>query len=150
VAHEFKLVRQVEFFETDAAGIVHFSNFFRWMEAAEQAFFRSLGLTIHSEEQSRRFGWPRVHAECDYRAPLVFEDVVEIQLTVRQMRERSIHYDFTFRKMNEEPPRAVARGSLGVACVRRDEATGALKSTSIPAEFSSKIEAAPKEAPVSC
>jgi len=42
MAYEFKLVRRVEFNETDAAGIVHFSNFFRYMESVEHAFFRSL------------------------------------------------------------------------------------------------------------
>ena len=38
--YEFKLTRQVEFSETDMAGIAHFTNFFRFMEAAEHAFFR--------------------------------------------------------------------------------------------------------------
>ena len=37
MAYEFRLVRQVEFSETDMAGIVHYSNFFRYMEAAEHA-----------------------------------------------------------------------------------------------------------------
>ena len=41
--YEFKHIRRVEFAETDMAGIVHFSNFFRMMEATEHAFFRSLG-----------------------------------------------------------------------------------------------------------
>lgn len=38
--------RRVEFAETDAAGIVHFSSFFLYMEQAEHALFRSLGLSI--------------------------------------------------------------------------------------------------------
>ncbi|MBL8848408.1 MAG: acyl-CoA thioesterase, partial [Planctomycetaceae bacterium] len=37
--------RRVQFSETDMAGIVHFANFFRWMEEAEHEYFRSLGLT---------------------------------------------------------------------------------------------------------
>ena len=44
--YEFKLTRRVEFAETDMAGIVHFANFFRMMEAAEHAFFRSVGFSI--------------------------------------------------------------------------------------------------------
>ena len=31
---------------TDMAGIVHFSNFYKWMEQCEHEFFRSLGLSI--------------------------------------------------------------------------------------------------------
>ena len=63
--YEFKLTRRVEFAETDMAGIVHFSNFFRMMEATEHAFFRSLGLTIHGHEHGTTTGWPRVSASFD-------------------------------------------------------------------------------------
>ena len=46
MAYEFKAIRRVEFAETDMAGIVHYSNFFRYMETAEHGFFRSLGLSV--------------------------------------------------------------------------------------------------------
>ncbi len=39
MAYEFKLTRQIDFAETDMAGIMHFSNFFRFMEAAETRIF---------------------------------------------------------------------------------------------------------------
>ena len=150
MACEFKLVRQVEFAETDMAGIVHFSNFFRFMEAAEHAFFRSLGFSIHSTSiQSTGFndplGWPRVHAACDFKYPLRFEDTVEIWLRVREKREKSIVYSFLFRKLNELPPREVARGTLAVACVRMDRAAGRMTGVPIPAEIAEKIDAAPGE-----
>ena len=43
----FKTERRVEFRDTDAAGIVHFSVFFAYMEQAEHEFLRSLGLSVH-------------------------------------------------------------------------------------------------------
>ena len=140
MAYEFKLTRRVEFSETDMAGIAHFSNFFRYMEAAEHAFFRSLGFSIVSEG----IGWPRVHADCDFKSPIRFEDEVEIHLLVREKREKSISYAVIFRKLNGEA-REVARGNLTVACVARDKPGGAMKSVPIPPEIASKIEAAPKE-----
>ena len=75
---EFSVTRKVEFAETDMAGIMHFSNFFRYMEVAEHAFFRSLGFSIVTEKSGHDVGWPRVHASCDYMRPLRFEDDVEI------------------------------------------------------------------------
>ena len=141
--YEYRITRQVEFSETDAAGIVHFSNFFRYMEAAEHAFFRSLGHSIH--RTGAAVGWPRVHADCDYRYPLRFEDTVEIHLLVREKNEKTIVYGFVFRKLNEGPPRVVARGSLAVACVRRDRETGVMKAVPIPAEIGGLIEVAPAE-----
>ena len=38
-SHTF--TRRVEFGDTDLAGIMHFSNFFRFMEAAETDFLRA-------------------------------------------------------------------------------------------------------------
>jgi acyl-CoA thioester hydrolase len=138
---EFKLTRQVEFSDTDMAGIMHFSNFFRFMEAAEHAFFRSLGTSIHPA--GSELGWPRVHAGCDFKYPLRFEDVVEIRLLVREKKEKSIVYTFVFRKLNEQPAREVARGTLAVACVKRDKPGGRMRGIPIPKAIADKIEVAP-------
>jgi acyl-CoA thioester hydrolase len=145
MACEFKLTRQVEFSDTDMAGIMHFSNFFRFMEAAEHAFFRSLGFSIHTKGFRDKLGWPRVHAACDFKYPLRFEDVVEIRLLVREKRKKSIVYTFIFRKLNEHPAREVARGTLAVACVKRDKASGKMTGVPIPKAIADKIDAAPKE-----
>jgi YbgC/YbaW family acyl-CoA thioester hydrolase len=143
VAFEHKIVRQVEFSETDMAGIVHYSNFFRYMEAAEHAFFRSLGFSIHTTAPER-VGWPRVHADCDFRHQLRFEDSLEIHLMVREKRQKSLVYSIVFRKLNEDPVREVARGTLAVACVKRD-ADGRMTGVPIPAAIAEKIEVAPAE-----
>jgi YbgC/YbaW family acyl-CoA thioester hydrolase len=149
MAYEFRLTRQVEFSDTDMAGIMHFSNFFRFMEAAEHAFFRSLGFSIHTTGFDEPIGWPRVHASCDFKHPLRFEDSVEINLLVREKREKSIVYSFIFRKLND-PAREVARGTLAVACVRRDRVNGKMTGIPIPQAIADKIEVAPAEVLNSC
>ena len=143
MAYEFKITRQVEFSETDMAGIAHFTNFFKFMEAAEHAFFRSLGFSIHSTGFSPPLGWPRVHADCDFKYPLRFEDTVEVHLLVREKTDRTIGYTVVFRKLNGGPAREVARGTLTVACVTSDPASGKLRSVPIPAEIAGRIEVAP-------
>jgi YbgC/YbaW family acyl-CoA thioester hydrolase len=143
--YEFKIVQTVEFIHTDMAGIMHFSNFFRFMEAAEQAFFRSLGFSIHTVDPEP-LGWPRVHADCDFSYPLRFEDAVEVRLLVREKREKSLVYAFEFRKVNGQPQREVARGTLAVACVKRDSESGRLTAVPIPPAIADKIEVAPAEA----
>ena len=130
MACEFKITRQVDFF--------------RFMEAAETAFFRSLGVSIHPSGSD--LGWPRVHAECDFKHPLRFEDTVEVRLLVREKREKSLVYTFIFRKLNQQPCIEVARGTLAVACVKRDKKTGKLRGVSIPELIANKIEVAPHSA----
>ena len=108
--------RRIEFYETDMAGIVHFSNFFRFMEATEHAFFRSLGLALHQDDGQRMSGWARVHAQCDYRSPLYYMDEVEVALRVRKKSASSFSYDFVFRRVADRdgpiPAAEVAHGAL--------------------------------------
>jgi len=144
MAYEFKVVRSVEFYETDMAGIVHYSNFFRYMEAAEHGFFRSLGFSVATDNADPPIGWPRVHAECDYVQPLRFEDEVEIQLLVSEMKSKALSYFFRFRKLNASPPLEVARGKLTVVCVAY-QADGKMKATQIPNVIADKIEVAPAD-----
>lgn len=154
MAYEYRLTRRVEFSETDRSGTVHFTNFLRYMESAEHAFFRSLGFSIHRAHPegaglegvgSAAVGWPRVHASCEVTGSLRFEDSVEVRLLVRERRQKSIVYEFVFRKMNDDSPTEVARGSLAVVCVRRDSATGKMSAVPIPKLIAGKIEAAPAE-----
>ncbi|MDB6016706.1 MAG: thioesterase superfamily protein [Pedosphaera sp.] len=144
MAYEFKAVRRVEFSETDMAGIVHYSNFFRYMETAEHGFFRHLGYSVVMDQFEPAVGWPRVHAECEYRQPLRFEDEVEIHMLVSEKKSKTLSYLFKFRKLNGSSPIEVARGSLTVVCVTKLP-DGKMAATSIPKEFADKIEVAPAE-----
>src|SRR5262245_42918768 len=138
MAYEFKARRRVEFSDTDMAGIMHFSNFFKFMETAEHGFFRSLGFSIFDAGRKPRIGWPRVHASCDYHKPLRFEDEVEIHLLVAEKRSKAITYQIRFRKLGQQPEE-VARGRLTVVCVGHD-ASGAMRATNIPDEIATKID----------
>ena len=143
MAHEFKLIRRVEFAETDLAGIVHFSAFFRWMESTEHAFYRSLGFSAHGRQEGHDIGWPRVHAECDYMAPLKFEDEVEIQLLVREKKQKSMKLEFNFYNQSTSPPVKAARGSLTVVCVDLTQNAGKMSAIQIPSFIADKIEVTP-------
>jgi YbgC/YbaW family acyl-CoA thioester hydrolase len=134
---------RVEFAETDMAGIVHFSNFFRYMERAEHDFLRTLGISVHQTEGDPPISLPRVNATCDYRAPLRYEDEVEIRVLVREKRTKSFTYEFHFRKRGEDE--IVAVGSITVVCVTMDPETGHMTSMRIPDSIDHLIETAPKE-----
>jgi YbgC/YbaW family acyl-CoA thioester hydrolase len=142
---EFQITRRVEFSDTDMAGIVHFSNYFRYMEAVEHAFFRSIGLSIHTKGFGENIGWPRVHVACDFKRPLRFEDTVEMHLLVREKKERSLVYTIIFRLADDPSAAEVARGTLTVACANYNPATGKMKAVPIPPEISAKIDIAPEE-----
>ena len=142
--YEFKAIRRVEFSDTDMAGIMHYSNYFRFMETAEHAFFRSLGLSIASTGNGAPIGWPRVRAECAFSSPLHFEDEVEIHLLVREKRSKSLSYLFKFRKLNDPRAVEVARGVLTVVCVKHQPG-GKMRACSIPRSLADQIQTAPPD-----
>src|SRR5205085_1420229 len=82
MAAVFRTTRRIDFSDTDMAGIVHFANFFRFMESAETEFLRSRGLSVKLEWEGQALGFPRVSASCDYLRPAFFEDLLEVTLRV--------------------------------------------------------------------
>lgn len=138
--------RQVEFSETDMAGIVHFSNYFRWMEAAESAFFQSLQVKMVDIGEDVVKGWPRVRAQCEFHAPLFFQDQVEIHLFVKALKVRAIEYHFRFYRVTDGKHEAVATGGMTTVCVSRPLRGGPMQSISIPEALRQQLSEAPPEA----
>lgn len=109
---EFCTRRRVEWADTDQAGIVHFARFFVFMEAAEHAFWRSRGLSVHSQRNGDTISWPRLTAECEYFRPVAFEDVLDIHVHLERRGEKSLSLRFDFHCGGEQ----IAQGRLKIAC----------------------------------
>jgi len=135
LASEYRLKRRVQFYETDAAGIVHFSWFFRYMEEAEHALWRAAGLSIAPPEAE--IGWPRVAASFDFHRPLRFEDEFEVCIRVAAITEKTIRYSCVITSGATR----IAKGSLTIACVSK-RPRKAMKSIPIPAEIAARFEIA--------
>ncbi len=112
--HALVLRRRVQFYETDAAGIVHFSTFFRYMEEAEHALWRENGISIFPASPTH--GWPRVAASFDYKRPLRFEDEFEVHFEVTRVSTRSLTYACRMTCRGD----VVATGGMTIVCVQRD------------------------------
>jgi YbgC/YbaW family acyl-CoA thioester hydrolase len=136
MAEPFHTTRRIEFADTDMAGIVHFANFFRFMEAAEVEFLRSRGLTVAMIWEGQRIGLPRVSASCDFLSPATFQDVLDILVRVQSIGKKSITYSFEFSK-NGKP---VAKGQVTSVCCKV-AGDHRLESMEIPASFRAKLEA---------
>lgn len=135
----FVYTRRVEFADTDMAGIMHFSSIFRFMESAEHAFLRSLGHSVILSEWNPVMGFPRVRAEADFRRPFRFEDEIEIELRVREKREKSLTYGFALRRAGDPSREVRALGAVTVVCVCKG-ADGEMASVELPSALAEKIE----------
>lgn len=93
----FTTSRRVEFHDTDMAGIMHFTAYFRFMEVAEHALLRSLAISVIAEDSPEQLSWPRIAATCEYRSPARFNDELEIEAVVERVGGKSVTYRFVFR-----------------------------------------------------
>lgn len=123
----------VQFSETDMAGIVHFSNYFRWMEEVEHAFFRSSGLSVSMIHEGHHLGWPRVSVSCDYFGPVHFQDEVELKLRVTKVGEKSLNYEVDYFVDQKQ----VALGKTTSVCCVLSE--GKMQSIPIPEPIRAKL-----------
>ena len=117
----FTTHRRVEFRDTDAAGIAHFSAFFPWMESAEHELLRSIGVALieplpDDPAGHAQLSWPRVAASCDYTGAVRFGDELDVAVTVEALGRTSVTYAFHFTHAGRD----VAHGRVvAVRCVLR-------------------------------
>jgi acyl-CoA thioester hydrolase len=138
--HELITKRRVEFSDTDAGGVVHFSRYFIYMESAEEEFLRAVGASFTHPIDGRPGGWPKVEAACEYLASVRYGDVIEIQITVAKRSRRTITWRFSLRRDGLE----IARGrTVSVCCAQGED--GRFVAVPIPAELAARIQEAPEQ-----
>jgi 4-hydroxybenzoyl-CoA thioesterase/acyl-CoA thioester hydrolase len=130
----FRTSRRVEFRDTDAAGMVHFSVFFNYMEEAEHELLRHLGLSVFLADGEGTLTWPRVAASCDFRSVLKFEEVFQIEVAIERLGAKSVTYAIRFVRGDEE----LANGKLTTVCCRLVQ-DGPPRSVDIPAWIHQKL-----------
>ena len=132
---EYTLRRRVLFHEVDSAGIVHFSNYFRYMEEVEHALWRDVGLSIAPSESG--VGFPRVSVGFDYHRPLRFEDEFEARIRVVAMGRTSMRYSCALTRGEER----IATGSMTIVCVTR-KGNEPMKAIPFPPDIAARFEVA--------
>ena len=133
---QFVYRRRVQFPETDASGIVHFTNFFKYVEEAEHGLWRAAGITI--AQRNGDIGWPRVAASFELKKPLRFEDEFDVHIRIAEKTKKTIRYSAELKKDGE----VLAVGSLTIICVRRQPGEPP-RARDIPPEIDERFEVAP-------
>jgi acyl-CoA thioesterase FadM len=106
-----RITRRIEWMDTDAAGIYHWTSVFRLAEAAEAEMHTRLGIA------DRTFGaTPRMAINAEFVRPLRFNDEVQVQLAVEDVGRTSLRYWLTI----EGPEGEAALGSITVCLVDRE------------------------------
>lgn len=97
---------EVKWSETDAAGIVFYPNFYKWMNDAAHNILAKIGYPISRLIKEEKIGIPLLEAKCEFKSPLLVDDKVTVCTSVREVRNKVVILDHVFVKDGVE----VARG----------------------------------------
>lgn len=136
---EHRCTYRITFADTDAAGVAHFSTYFRLMENTEHDLYRRIGTHAFLIDAKGFRGMPRVRATCDFKAPLFFEDEVDVRLRVYEIGERTIRYGFLFRRSGDTKGRNVAEGEMTVVFAGKSAGETTFSSHPVPPEISDRL-----------
>jgi acyl-CoA thioester hydrolase len=140
---EFTYRRRVEFADTDAAGLIHFTALFRYVEEAEHALYRSLGGAAFERTDSGFRGMPRVAANLEFLGPVRYADEVDVRLVLREKRPKVLRYEAEVRVVGDASESVVARGAMTVVCAAKPDDGSDWAGTELPASLYDQLEVAP-------
>jgi acyl-CoA thioester hydrolase len=127
--HELRVI----FGDTDQMGVVYYANYLRFFEAARAHFWRQLGKS-YKDLEAWGVALPVISAHCDYRSPAYYEDLLEIDVDVVELRPASMRFAYKVRCGG----RLLAEGYTRHAVIGTDGRPRAL-----PAQLRATLEARP-------
>ncbi len=92
----------VKYYETDQMGIVHHSNYIRWMEEARMDMMEQMGYSYKQMEELEVIS-PVISVQCEYKSMVRFSDTVIIEAKVAEYNgiKLVVHYRMTDKETGE-------------------------------------------------
>lgn len=112
--------RQIEWGDCDAAGIVFYPNYFRWMDSVFHRFTQSLGFDQRTLAAQGYLGTPLVDVACTFRSPARYYETLAVSLGLCRVGGASLTLDYTFHVAE----RLVAEGREVRAFVAENDTSG--------------------------
>jgi acyl-CoA thioester hydrolase len=102
----FRTPIRVRYQETDAAGVVYYSNYLVYFEVARVESLRAVGMPI-TEVERRGVILPAVSASCSYHRPAHVDDLLEVAMWIDHKGRASFGFAYEVRRLargGEAPP----------------------------------------------
>ena len=76
--------RKIQFYETDQMGVIHHSNYVRWLEEARVDYMEQMGYTYEKVNDSH-IDFALLSVYCEYKSPCRFGETVKIHLKIESV-----------------------------------------------------------------
>jgi 4-hydroxybenzoyl-CoA thioesterase len=98
----FTSIQKIRFDDVDGAGIVYYPQFFHLCHAAFEDFFDTAAPVSYPElVRDRRLGFPTVHIQSTFKAPMAYGDVAVVELTVEEIGKTSVTFGYDIRRKRD-------------------------------------------------
>ena len=85
---------KVHYYETDAQGVTHHSNYIRIMEETRVYAMEQMGFSYERMEREGVYS-PVMSVTCDYKRPTTFADIIEVQISVAELSQLKAKFAYT-------------------------------------------------------
>ena len=106
---------RVYYEDTDAAGVVYYANYLRFMERARTEWLRALGFEQDELRREQGVIFTVRRAEVDYLAPALFNDRLTVHASLSQAGRVSL--EFRQQVVRDSDGTLCCAGKVKVACV---------------------------------
>jgi acyl-CoA thioester hydrolase len=129
----FRLAVRVYYEDTDAAGVVYYANYLRYMERARTEWLSALGFDLANVEREHGIVFAVHRVDIEYRLPARLGDRLEATLALVELGRASITAEQDVRRGAD----TLTRARVAIACLGRAH----WRPARIPAALHARLEA---------
>ena len=94
--------RMVQWGDTDAAGIVFYPNYFKWMDEATHHLFRTKGYPQSKLFEEHKTALPILEAHCQFKKVALFENVLRVESRIVEVRDKVFKVSHNFMRGDQQ------------------------------------------------
>ncbi len=125
---------RVRYAETDQAGMVYHSNYLIWFEVGRTEHCRDHGFNYRDMETNEGAFLPVTEANLRYRSPAKYDDEILIRTRSKEIRSRSITFEYEVRRESDQT-------LLATGETKHIVMDGQGRSRTFPSEYAAKLKA---------
>ncbi len=112
----YTYTRRAQYHETDQMGIIHHSNYVKWMEEARIRFLEEMGIDYRKLEEDGIIS-PIVEISVNYKKTLNFDNEVKIGVFVKKYNGVRMELGYEMRNLKDDE---VCTTAYSMSCFTKD------------------------------
>jgi acyl-CoA thioester hydrolase len=113
----FQIQKKIYLADTDATGIAYYARHLEWMEMARVDFIAHIYKPLTRMIAEDKFSFMPINVNIDYKAPAVFEDILNIKLWIREIEKIRLILGYQVTKKVDDKEVLVSEAIITLLCI---------------------------------